>query len=98
MSALLSPCSGRGREEEGRGERKQQVKRKRGRSWWTERACWFPSFQIFVVVYTPCAFWNECLVSNVPLCLCLVSEGRKERVVPSDGILRLRIFKLGIFQ
>ena len=32
----------------------------------------------FVVVYTLSLFWNECLVSNVPLCLCDVSEGRKE--------------------
>ena len=23
-------------------------------------------------------FWNECLVSNVPSCLCIVSEGRKD--------------------
>ena len=28
----------------------------------------------FVVV----PFWNECLVSNVPLCWCIVSESRKE--------------------
>ena len=52
------------------------MKRKCGRSWWTERACWYPSFQFLVVVC--CPFWKECLVSNVPLCLCLVSEGRKE--------------------
>ena len=54
------------------------MRRKRGRSWLTETACLYPSFQFCRGVYTLCLFWNECLVSNVLLCLCIVSEGRNE--------------------
>ena len=35
------------------------------------------SFQFVLCVHLV-PLWNERLVSNVPLCLCIVSEGRKE--------------------
>ena len=54
------------------------VRRKRGRYSWIERACWYPSSQFCRSVYTLCLLWNEGLVSNVLLCLCTVSERRKE--------------------
>ena len=39
----------------------------------------------FIVVCTHCAFLEECLVTNVPLCLFIFAEGRKEAGPPFGG-------------
>ena len=49
MSALLSPWTGRDSSGEGCGERNQSISGKEARrSWWIERACWYPSFQLLL--------------------------------------------------
>ena len=72
ISTLLSPWTGRDGKGEG-CERKQQVERKRGKSWWSEQACGYPSFQFLLWRLHLVPLWNECLVSDVPLCWCIVS-------------------------
>ena len=53
--------------------RGKQVRRKLGRSWTGPVGILPLNF-----VVTPCACFEKRLVSNVPLCLCIVSEDRKE--------------------
>ena len=60
-------------------------------SLWSEEACLFFSIWLWCVHLV--LSWNECHVSNVPLCLCLVSDGRKEARASIGRFLRLRIFQ-----
>ena len=59
MSALLSPWTGRHSKGEGCCEKKQEVERKRGRSWGMRGLVCILPFKICRSAHTLCLFWNE---------------------------------------